>query len=981
MPYYTKNTLRRITLFLERLARSYYEKISAMDCVAYVTKEPVPFHARETGEQKVLSMGAHWGDLFDCAWFHFTAKLPDAASIEELVLLIDISGEGLYYDAELGPVQGLTSGSTAFEYSPRKHAVPLTSRMIGDGKIDFWVDGACNDLFGRYVESGDLKEAYVARRHPELRALYYDFLVLKEAMEQCTEQSPHRYSILYALNAAINEIYDFTDEEAARARRILAPELAKKGATPSLHISAVGHAHIDLAWLWPIRETIRKGARTFATMDRLMDRYPDYKFGVSQPQLLAWMKEYYPPLYERIKFRIAEGRMECQGAMWVEADANLSGGEALVRQILYGQRFWREEFGQSVDNVWLPDVFGYTGALPQIMRKSGLKYFMTQKLSWSEHNAFPHQTFRWTGIDGSTVLAHMPPEETYNSPASPASIRIIENNFREKGVSDQALMLFGVGDGGGGPGADHLEKLERLRDLADFSPIEQRFARDFFAGIGHDTQRFHEWVGELYLEFHRGTYTTQARNKRYNRRMEQSLRELEFAYVLAARVGIAFPKEEVDDIWRETLLYQFHDILPGSSIKRVYDESLARYEALYGRVRALTQEAYRAVAAGMTAFNSLGFARTEYVFYGGSWYKAQLPPMGGAPLQALPLISGLAADETHLENEYLAVRFGKGGEIISVYDKAAGREALAHGEVANRLCVYDERDGDAWDIRIYYDEQVPRAFVLKEASWEIDGPNAVRTQTFVFGSSVLTQKVILQAGCPYVTFDTEVDWQESGKMLRTAFPADVHTDQVTCDIQFGNLKRPTHRNTTWDMSRFEICAHKWIDLSRADYGVALMNDCKYGHKALGNVMELALLRSSSYPGVEADRGTHTFSYALYPHRGDERAARVEQTALTFNHRPVVAAGAAAQTVPPLVHTDRHNVEIAAVKPAEDGSGFIVRVFETDGVATRCALTLPDFGGKAALCDLMERELETLPITDGNVMLSFGPYEILTVNIR
>lgn len=977
MPYYTKNTLQRIEKFFERISHRYYRSLSTLNCTAFVTKEPVPYERREDGERIELSVGERWGGLFDCGWFHFTGELPqvEPGQEENLVLLIDISGEGLYYDAERGPVQGLTAGSVVYEFgSQTKRVLPLSPEMVRNGKIDIWIDGGCNDLFGRYIDSGNLKEASVALCLPQLRGLYYDFYTLKLAMENMPQESAHCYAIRYALNAAINEIYDFTEEEAAKARAILAPELAKKGATPSLSISAIGHAHIDLAWLWPIRETIRKGARTFATVDRLMDRYPDYKFGVSQPQLLAWMKEYYPKLYERIKLRIKEGRIECQGAMWVEADTNLAGGEALVRQILYGQQFWREEFGERADNVWLPDVFGYTGALPQIMQKSGLPYFMTQKLSWNEHNPFPHQTFRWTGIDGSTVLAHMPPEETYNSAAAPDSIRKIEENYHDKGVCDQALMLFGVGDGGGGPGTHHLEKLERLKDFADFAPVEQRFARDFFQLIDHDTERYHEWVGELYFEYHRGTYTSQAKNKRFNRRMEQALRELEFACVLT---GQPLP-EEVDELWKETLLYQFHDILPGSSIGRVYDESVGRYEKMLARTNEMIGEVYGKAASGLTAYNSLGFARTELLCRDGSWYQAELPALGSSPLEPLGEISGLKADREMLENECLRVRFGEEGEILSIFDKANNREVLESGAVANRFPVYDDTDGDGWDIRIYYNEQVPKQFAFESAGWELDGPQAVRTQEFRFGGSVLRQRVILCSGSPLLTFETEVDWQESDKMLRTAFPVEVRTDAVTCDIQFGNLKRPTHRNTTWDMTRFEICAHKWIDLSRADYGVAMLSDCKYGFSALGNVMEIALLRSSGYPDPNADRGQHQFSYALYPHAGDEMAARVEQRALAFNIPPVVAEGTTKVNPSPLLSVEKHNIEVAAVKPAEDGDGFILRLFETDGVDTACGVTLPRNATAAKLCDLMEQELEALAVKDGRVIIPFHPYEIHTI---
>jgi len=580
------------------------------------------------------------------------------------------------------------------------------------------------------------------------------------------------------------------------------------------------------------------------------------------------------------------------------------------------------------------------------------------------------------------VLAHLASEGTYNSHASPKSIRAIEKNYRDKGTCKHALMLFGVGDGGGGPGTNHLEYLDRLKDFAGFSPVEQRFARDLFALIQQDSHRYNQWKGELYFEYHRGTYTSQASTKWYNRKLEYGLRELEFAYVLAEKyAGLSFPKQEVDDIWREVLLYQFHDILPGSSIKRVYDECNARYEQLYTRVNELISAAYSSVASGETAFNSLSFPREEYIRHSNAWYKLKLPGMGSAKLEPLPAINSVTADDSALENECLRVIFGQDGTILSVYDKTAKREALAPGTCANRFSVYDDRDGNAWDIQIYYEEQTPRCFTFQSASFEIDGPNAVRTQIFKFGKSTLRQSIVLQAGCPYLTFDTYVDWHESEKMLRTAFDVDVYTDEVTCDIQFGTIKRPTHRNTSWDMTRFEICAHKWIDLSRADYGVALLNDSKYGHRAIGNTMDIALLRSSIHPGVEADQGAHRFRYAFYPHKGDEKAALVEPFALAFNIPPVVVSGTAKTAPPPFLSLSCPNIETVAVKPAEDGDGVILRFYETDGVSTHCKLTLPPGRNRVVATDLMEREVEAMTVRDQDVVLDFGPYEILTLRVK
>lgn len=981
MDAFEKNTIARIEKFFHRLGEKYYVPLADLNCTAYVTKEPLPYSERMVGEQKELRTGDHWGELFDCAWFHFTGTVPEGYGKEELVLLLDISGEGLCWDEEEGPLIGLTHGSVVFEYgSVRKHTVPLELLKIQNGKIDLWVDGGCNDLFGRYIDSGDLKEACIARVYPELRGLYYDFFVLKEAFENL-QNGPRRSAIIHAMNCSMNVMYDYTEEEAVKARKILSKELEKKGGTPSLTVNFIGHSHIDLAWLWPIRETVRKGARTFATADRMMDRFQDYRFGASQPQLFAWMKEYYPKLYQKIKKRVSEKRLELQGAMWVEADTNLPGGESLIRQILYGKRFWKDEFGVEVDNVWLPDVFGYTAALPQIMKKSGLKYFMTQKLSWNEHNPFPYHTFWWKGMDGSAVLTHMLPEESYNSQASAASIRNIEKNYQEKGICDEALVLFGIGDGGGGPGTYHLEKLERLKNFEGLSPTVQRFACDFFHDIEKNGEEYPEWSGELYFENHRGTYTTQARNKKYNRMMEQALRELEFSAVLASLYGdVEYPKEELETVWKEVLLYQFHDIIPGSSIRRVYDESVPRYEILYEKVSRMIHRGYESVLPETAVVNSLSFGRSEYVNIDGMWYQTELPPMGyGIPERTAVINSALAVTDDTIENDRLKVTFQDDGSISSVWDKENGKEIIPVGQSANVLSVYDDEDGDAWNIEVYYDEKTPRRFELTGSRAVTEGIDAVMYQEYVFGNSVITQKIILRQGRNYVEFDTHAEWHETNRMLRTAFPVEVYRDEVTCDIQFGSIKRPTTRNTTWERTQFEICAHKWIDLSGDDYGVALMNDCKYGHKVFGNVMDLALLRSTIYPGEQADQGSHDFRYGLYPHSGNEKDANVEQTALGFQHPAVVYHGTGKQQSPAsFLSVDRANIEIGTVKQAEDGNGIIVRMNETNGVSTNMVMTLPEGFLRVKLCDLMEEPEQPAIVEAGKVNLTFKPFEIITI---
>ena len=1001
MPYYNEQKQHALRATLRRIHDAVYTPIADLTVDAWVTPEPVPYAERQSGKHLHLRPGDKWGNLFDCAWFHFSGQVPETAAGQKVVLLIDVNGEACVVDQAGNPVQGLTNVSSEFSRdlgTPGKRVVPLAEKAAGGEQIDLWADAGCNDLFGRLQGNGTLKEACIAVCHPQMHALLYDFEVLHELMHLLPEHSARRHTIWAALNGAAALLRSYSDDEAALARRVLAPELAKRGGDPSLTISAIGHAHIDLGWLWPIRETIRKGARTFSTALRLMERYPNYVFGASQPQLYQWMKERYPALYGQVKQRVAEGRWEAQGAMWVEADTNIPSGESLVRQILYGKRFFRNEFGKEMTILWLPDVFGYSAALPQILAKSGVKCFMTQKISWNLVNRFPHHTFRWQGIDGTQVLAHMLPEENYNSPAAPRSLARIEQTFQDKSLSDRCLMLFGIGDGGGGPGEEHLERLMRERDLAGVSPVVQEPADLFFQRILPDKERYPLWVGELYLERHQGTYTTQARNKRYNRKMEIALRQAEWSSAVTHWLwGLQYPSQKLDEIWREVLLYQFHDILPGSSITRVYDESLARYAVLLAETEAISKASEEALiqrvsTQGMTApvvaINSLSWARSERLKTDGRWIQVTVPPMGYAVVDAAapqPAYPTPSATETALENDLLRVTFAPDGSIASVWDKVHQREVIQPGATANRLAVYEDH-GDAWDFAMDYDERDPDYFRLVSSQASVDGPRAVVTQLYTFGDagSTLKQEIALMAGTRRIDFVTEVDWRESNKMLRTSFPVAVRTSEATCEIQFGSLRRPTHRNTSWDLARFEVCAQKWVDLSDRGYGVALLNDCKYGHKLLGNTLDLNLLRSPGHPDPKADRAVHQFTYCLLPHAGDHVDGGVVRAAHELNVplrvAPVGNSDGSMPSEASFLSVDAPGVLVDTVKKAEDSDHLIVRLYEAHGASTRATITFGTDVGSVELVDLMEDNAQPLTVEGRAVTLAFGPYEVHSLRV-
>jgi len=1016
MPNYRPYTKRQLEMALRLIGKVAYVEVAPLSIEAWSTREPVSYADRCTGAPRSLEIGDTWGDLFDCAWFHFTGEIPAAAAGQHVVLLINVNGELCVFDDDGVPVRGLTPVASQYDFSlgaPGKRVLEVSDAAKGGEPIDIWADAGYNDLFGNVSGSGAIEQAAVAICNDEVRALYYDFEVLLDFLNTLPEAGPRYQQVLAGLTSVTHALYEGLPNVASRARAILKPLLAQRGGDPSLEISAVGHAHMDLAWLWPIRETKRKGARTFSTAVELAERYPDYIFGASQPQYFQWMKDAHPELYAKMNALVAAGRMEPQGAMWVEADTNVSGGEALVRQVLHGKRFFKEEFDVDIDYLWLPDVFGYSAALPQILAKAGVTVFSTQKLSWSLINTFPHQSFKWQGIDGSQVLTHMLPEETYNSPAAPRSVRKIEQNYKDSGISHHSLMVFGIGDGGGGPGVEHLERLARIKNLAGLSPVKQESAADFFKKWRVEADRFPTWVGELYLERHEGTLTTEAGNKRYNRKMELALRGLEWRAVVADRLaGTSYPQDRLTDIWREVLLYQFHDILPGSSIKRVYDESLERYAAMYDEVDTLSTERDAAIAAlvdteGMVSpavvQNDLSWARTEWLLVDDAWVLAEVPSMGYVTVDAgphSPEVAELTATATCLENDCLTVTFAADGGIASIYDKQLEREMIPEGEVANRLVVFVDL-GDAWDFPMDYAEQTPRRMALVSSEARVDGPLAVLTQTYRIGHSELTQEIVLASGSKRLDFATKARWRETATMLRTQFPVAVHAEEATYEIQFGHIKRPTHRNTTWDLARDEVAAHKWVDLSQRDFGAALINDSKYGHKIKDNVIDLNLLRSAFYPGANRERDKvypagephlgytdqcdHEFTYAFYPHEGDAVEGGVIEEAYALNVPLTVTpvtphAGSAPRSVS-WVSLDTPNVVIEAVKQAEDGNDVIVRLYEAGGTSADALLTLNFPVDSIFEADLMENVIGDLAVADGAVRLPFTPFEIKTLRIK
>lgn len=966
-----------------RIKKNVYTVIAPLQTVAFRTDEPVPYAKKESGERLELKPGDCWGKLFDCAWFHFTGRVPGEAAGKKVVLILDVSGEGCIYDNDGNPVRGISSRNV---YWPNadctlKRVVPFAEKARGGEEIDIWADCGYNDLLGnsdwgivknRSVEP--FKQADIALCDDNVRDLYYDYRTLNNLRKGLSDKDPRFYSILYALIEADRVLKTFSAEEVEKAKALLKAELDKKGGTPSLEFSAVGHAHLDLAWLWPIRETKRKATRTFSTQLALMEKYPDYIFAASQPQQWLWIKEQHPGLYRRMKDAVKAGRLEPLGCMWVEPDTNVPCGESLVRQILYGKKFFFEEFGKDIDVLWLPDVFGFSAALPQLCIKSGVKYLATIKLSWNKFTKFPYHTFRWKGLSDDEIIVHMPPNGDYNSAAQPCDFICASDNYTEKGKIQYAFMSFGVGDGGAGPSPMHLETLSRTKNLAGMPPVRIESSTDFFHRLDSQTEKMPGYRGDIYLQVHQGTYTTQSKNKFYNRRMELLLHDMELLYSAAGLLkGATYPKAEIDRIWQEVLLYQFHDILPGSSIKRVYDETTQAYEVMQKKVLGFIEK----VAGGETknaVFNPLGFQVRDFIENNGNYYEVTAAPLGCSLLSNAKEVKkfSVSANENSISNGVFTAEFAGDGRLVS-FAHIGGRNAVTN-RGGNLLNVYEDRgeiyNGDAWDMDTEYFMSEPATFRIEEVKTYCEGPYAVREQRFTYNNSTLIQKILLKEGHEYLEFENTVDWQEHKKMLRAEFFADANGGHVRCGVQFGSVQRATTCNSLEEEAQFEICAQRYVQQSEGCFHVAVLSDCKYGYRAKENLISLDLLRAPEYPTTEF-MGEHTFRYALYTCQGEsdvERQSYLFQNGLRtiFSHEEYSLAKA-----------DCSNIMIETVKPAEDGNGYVMRVYENKGEKTAAKLTINGAFKKAYLCDMMENSRNELMIEKGNIGIVFHPYEIHT----
>jgi alpha-mannosidase len=1015
--------VRRLERWYTGLEGMVLEKSAPIGARLLSARPIFPRQPHEPSEGRAIAEGDVWGRTWETAWFHLTGRVPADWSGRTVVAQIDLGGEGLLLLPGGECLQGISNHSI-FSREFKRDIVHLFRPCRGNEEVDLYAEASASELFGVRApldppEGDPDRHGRYEARIERLRlavfdvavwSLMCDLRVLLGLVRRLPEKGVRRARLIHAAGKAADHFAGIR-ERAAEAGAILGAELFKPAEASSPCALAIGHAHIDTAWLWPVDEGRRKCARTFASQMRLLDGYPDYYFGASQAQHYAFVREDHPELYTRIQAAVKAGRWEIQGGMWVEADCNLIDGESMIRQILHGKNFFRDEFGVDVDNLWLPDVFGYSAALPQILRKCGIDTFLTQKMSWSQFNAFPHTTFRWRGIDGSEVIAHFPPENNYNSLLDPDSLIPGMENFREKGFLDTFLSLFGVGDGGGGPKEEQIEYGRRMRDLEGCPRTRFGTAREFFGRTRGQQEQLPLWSGELYLELHRGTLTSQAAVKRGNRWCEQALRAVE---ILCAAGQLAeYPAEDLDRLWKSVLLNQFHDILPGSSIGLTYARArddhaavLAGCDELMGRI---ADRRFQSEQNAMTVFQPhaavfdgaielprewAGFDITA----GNRTIVSQDEDAGPValvqcnPFEFCTLRKGAPRREAALkltgpvlENSRIRYEFDAGGRLVRAWDKEAFREVIPADEPGNAFTLYEDRpnDWDAWDIDLFYEDAVvarPRAdrMELLEA-----GPVRQRLRfEFSMDGLRMRQTVILAEGSRRLDFVTEASWTARHRMLRVAFPVTVRAAEASYEIQHGIIRRPTHRNTSWDIARFEAVAHRFVDLSDSNYGVALLNDSKYGHKVLDHVIDLNLLRSPTNPDPDADRGEHRFTHSLYPHIGALEDSDVVAQAASLNCPPLRFPRRAAGGMVFPLRLESDGIALAAFKKAEKSDDRIIRLVETRGRVSSGRLTIVPRTGILVNIDLMEWNESGAPHPcDESLDLTLQPFEIRTYRWR
>ncbi len=983
----------------ERVRRELDERVAPL-----VEREqrPVAITAGPTLDQQApFTAGDEWGAPWATTWFVLRGEVPEAWSSRRVEVVCDLGFdpdqagfqcEGLVVDDRNRPVQGIHPRRTNF-------------RLDGEsGPFELRIEAASNPSFPPFrpselglLETSHDRPIYRFRRaalvliDEEAESLLFDLRAVNELMLALHLDDPRRPRMLRALTDALDASAD-----AAAARSAVAPILSEGSGSVAHRIIATGHAHIDTAWLWPMGETKRKCTRTFASAVRLMDDDPEYRFVCSQAQQYAWIEESHPDLFAKIMQKTGDGQWVPVGGMWVEPDMNLPSGESLVRQIVFGQRYFFERFGMRCTEVWVPDVFGYPVSMPQLFAAGGMRRFVTQKLSWNTTNRFPHHTFWWEGLDGTRVLTHFPPVDTYNAEVSGAEVVESSRRFLDSAWSEWSLMPFGHGDGGGGPTREMLARAHRFANAAGAPAVTIGTPTEFFEHVEREADEgapVPVWRGELYFETHRGTLTSQLRTKVGNRRCERTLREVELWSATAGRPA------DVDDLWRDVLTQQFHDIVPGSSIAWVHHDAESTHTRVLAELEKRLSDIFQDISPPSPhVANSSSVDRDEVIEVVGEplgdgqgcqptsdgryAVRVEVPAHGMAELNPLAASDHVIVDERSMSNHYLSVNWDAGGNLTSVIDRRRTRELLPAGKAGAVLEVGPDHPVryDAWDLETW----TPGVAAAIDSATSIEiidsGPLLGRVRVCrTFGPSRAVVSYTIRADSARLDIGVDLDWQHREHLLSMSFPLDVRSDTAACDIQFGHVRRPTHASTSWDWAKSEVCAHRFVDLAEPDFGVAVLNDGRYGHGLFDGRVRVSLARAASYPDPDADRGRHSVRLALFPHGAglQEVVAEAER----FNMPLRIVTGSAPAVPAPLVELTGDGVEIDAIKPADDDPGaVIVRLHEAVGNRSRVAVKCARGISAASRCNLLEEPHDVVEVRDGVCSLTIMPFEIITLRL-
>ncbi|MGE8204629.1 alpha-mannosidase [Heyndrickxia sp. NPDC080065] len=988
-------------------------------------------------EKEVMKIGDYWKGRDRYIWLH--------VDVDHHLSFIDQQAVGLFSFGKTGG--GNNSGFESLLFVNGKpyqgvdsnHEEVLFDEQVAKGpmSLDFRLWSGLEGGGVPIENEFKLEMAKIGWLDKRVDNLYYTLLAAYEVLME-TNEAESVYTILKKVISEALQLINWTEpgsnefyHSCYEADASLTEAIKSIKHSSDITIHTVGHTHIDVAWLWRLRNTREKSARSFSTVLHLMKQYPEYLFLQTQPQLYDYIKTDYPDIYEQMKERIAEGKWEAGGAMWLEADCNIPSGESLVRQILHGKAFFKEEFGVDCHYLWLPDVFGYSWALPQILKKSGINTMMTTKISWNQYNRMPHDTFYWKGIDGTEILTHFitTPEPwnspdswfyTYNGYITAKTVKGAWKGYRDKELSNDVLLSYGYGDGGGGVNRHMLEMRRRFDQLPGMPNVKTSTAGEFFERLHKNIEEssgyIHKWDGELYLEYHRGTYTSQAFMKKMNRKLELLYRRVEFLSSWISENGDWIGQEELKNGWKIILRNQFHDIIPGSSIHEVYEDAKEEYEEALQIVNKLEAHVINSgieqADHSVVLFNSTHHQGKKNVmiphftdYETGIWKSNDgsvlnhqkrhngwlvevdtLPSFGAKTVYFEPIEfvketkSNFIYSNRKLETPFYLIEWNEFGQMTTIYDKEAKRHVLAENQVGNVLQIFEDKPlaHDAWDIDIFYQEKMEEIRHLVEFEVVENGELTFTIHLkWEYHHSDISQRIVFYQNDRRIDFETNVNWHEKRKLLKAAFPVDVRTTEATYDIQFGNVKRPTHWNTSWDMAKFESVGHQWADLSEPDYGVSLLNDSKYGYDIKENTLRLTLLKSAIHPDPQADQGAHTFVYSLYPHIGDWRQARTVEKAWDLND-PIFAAVGRWTKEESFIQTDSDHIWIDAIKPAYDGNGIIVRLHEYEGRRGKVALNVQKNIESWVETNLMEE-----PIAEESkspIELEIKPYEIKTIRI-